>query len=253
MSKQPPGERFPRGVIIAGLVLWGLAGCQTRPPAAHIPKPAPAPAPATEPVAIPEGARQYAVMPEESWLQVLVYRGGSMARLGHNHVVASHHLAGAVFATNDPTQVRFDIQIPVNELTVDEPSMRELAGADFSAAVPQSARDGTRKNLLSEPLLDAERFPTIALRGTGAAAAGEGFELGVAITIKDQVHEVRVPLTLKREDGVLVATGEFPLKQSELGLKPFAVAMGTLTVLDEMRVRFEVTARDDGQGSPRLP
>ena len=33
------------------------------------------------------------------------------------------------------------------------------------------------------------------------------------------------------------------LKQSELGLKPFSVAMGTLVVLDDMRIRFEIFAR----------
>src|SRR5687768_11170593 len=119
MSNRPLGERFPRRMIVAGLVLWGLAGCQTRPRVAEIPEPTPAPAD------IPAGARAYAVVPEESLLRIMVYRGGSMARLGHNHVVASHHLTGTVFVTDDPTQIRFDIQIPVNELTVDEPAMRE--------------------------------------------------------------------------------------------------------------------------------
>jgi polyisoprenoid-binding protein YceI len=188
------------------------------------------------------------VVPEESLLTILVYRGGSMARLGHNHVIASHHLTGSVFVTDDPTQIRFDLQIPVNELTVDEPAMREQSGVDFTAAVPQTARDGTRKNLLSEALLDGEKYQSIGLRATDVVVAGDGFEVGVSISLKDQVHQVRVPLTLTHKPGALVASGEFPLKQSELGLKPFSVAMGTLVVLDEMRVHFEVSARE-GQGS----
>ena len=181
---------------------------------------------------------------EESLLQILVYRGGAMARLGHNHVIASHQLAGIVSVTDDPTQTRFDIGIPVNELTIDEPAMRELAGADFPPGVPQSARDGTRKNLLSEALLDGEKYPEIRLRATDVVAAGEGFDVGVEITIKDQVRNVRVPVTVERKDGALTARGEFPLKQSELGLKPFSVAMGALVVLDEMRIHFEVIARE---------
>jgi len=176
--------------------------------------------------------------------QILVYRGGAMARLGHNHVIASHHLSGLVFVTDDPTQWRFDIGIPVNELTIDEPAMREQAGADFPPGVPQSARDGTRKNLLSEALLDGERYPEIRLRATDVVAAGEGFDVGVEITIKDQVRNVRVPVTLERMAGALIARGEFPLKQSDLGFKPFSVAMGTLVVLDEMRIHFEVSARE---------
>jgi hypothetical protein len=48
-----------------------------------------------------------------------------------------------------------------------------------------------------------------------------------------------------------VASGEFALRQSEFGLKPFSVAMGSLVVLDEMRIRFEVTARE-GAAPPNL-
>ena len=240
MSTQSLGERFPLRVIIASLVLLGLAGCQTSPPVTETPSPPPA---AAEPSAPPVGAREYRVVAEESLLQILVYRGGAMARLGHNHVIASHQLAGTVFVTDDATQTRFDIQIPVNELTIDEPAMRELAGADFPPGVPESARDGTRKNMLTEALLDGATYPAIRLRATEVVAAGGAFDVGVEIAIKDQVRNVRVPVTIRHQDGALIASGEFPLKQSELGLKPFSVGLGTLVVLDDMRVQFTVTAR----------
>jgi polyisoprenoid-binding protein YceI len=184
------------------------------------------------------------VVAEESLLQILVYRGGAMARLGHNHVIASHQLSGSVFLADDVLMSRFDISVPVNELTIDEPAMREMAGADFPPGVPQSARDGTRKNMLSEALLDGEKYPVVRLRATDVVAVGEGFDVGVEIAIKDQVRNVRVPVTLDRKEGAVIARGEFPLKQSELGFKPFSVAMGTLVVLDEMRVHFEISARE---------
>ncbi len=241
MSTQQPRHGFPLRVIVAGFVLWGLAACQTSPPVIETPPAVPAPG---APTAAPAGAHKYVVVADESLLQILVYRGGSLARLGHNHVIASHQLSGTVFVADDPLQSRFDISIPANELTIDEPAMREMAGADFPPGVPQSARDGTRKNLLSEALLDGEKYPVIRLRATDVVAAAEGFDVGVEITIKDQVHSVRVPVTLERKEGALVARGEFPLKQSELGFKPFSVALGTLVVLDEMRIRFEVVARE---------
>jgi len=241
MSTRSAGQRFPLRVLVAGLVLWGLSACQTSPPPVQTPAQAPVPA---EPTAAPVGAHEFQVVGEESLLQILVYRGGTMARLGHNHVIASHHLAGIVFVADDVTQTRFDIGIPVNELTIDEPAMREQAGADFPPGVPQSARDGTRKNMLSEALLDGEKYPEIRLRATDVVAAGEGFDVGVEITIKDQVRNVRVPMMIDRTAGALTARGEFPLKQSELGFKPFSVAMGTLVVLDEMRIHFEVVARE---------
>ena len=221
-------------------MLWGLAACQTSPPPAETP---PAPPPVAQDTAIPAGARELRVVPEESLLQILVHRGGAMARLGHNHVIASHQLSGSVYVTDDASGTRFDISFPVNDLTVDEPALREQAGPDFPPGVPQSAREGTHTNLLSEALLDGTRYPTIRLRGTDVIEAANGYDVGVEISIKDQVRVVRVPVAVERTEGGIVAKGEFPLKQSELGLKPFSIAMGALVVLDEMTVRFSVRAK----------
>ncbi len=241
MSTFETCRRFPDrflAPLVASGVLWGLAGCQTTPPKEILPPEAGRPLE----FAIPANSAEYRVIPAESLLQILVYRGGAMARLGHNHVIASHSLIGSVYVTEDPLRTRFDVRLPVNELTVDEPEQREKAGADFPPGVPENARTGTRTNLLSEPLLDGANFPDIRLRAVDVSAAGEGYDLTVEVTIKDQVRIVHAPARVERASGRIRATGEFPLKQSELGLKPFSVAMGTLTVLDDMKVRFEVVA-----------
>jgi hypothetical protein len=233
-------KRGSRLLIACGALL-GFAGCQTSPsghppPAGQVPVAAPAPG-------IPAGAHEYKVAAEESLLQILVYRGGAMARLGHNHVIASHHLGGSVYLTDDPLATRFDISFPVGELTVDEPALREAAGPDFPPSVPQSARDGTRTNMLSAALLDGANYPTIRLRATDIRASGDNYDAGIEVTFKGETRVLRVPVSVKREPGRVVASGEFPLTQSELGLKPFSVAMGALVVLDQMHVQFEVSAR----------
>lgn len=227
---------FP--AVVVSVLLLGLVACQSSPPPAE---PVSAETPAV--FAIPEGATEYRVSAPDSRLLVLVYRGGPMAKLGHNHVIASHDLSGIVYVTEDPLRARFDVSFPVAALTVDEPAMRELAGADFANVVPQNARDGTRGNLLSPALLDGTNYPAIRLRALDVAEAGEGFDVGIEIAIKDQVRTVRVPVKLERDSSSLVASGEFPLLQSQLGLKPFTAAMGALAVVDEMKVRFEIVAR----------
>jgi polyisoprenoid-binding protein YceI len=218
----------------------GLAACQTTPRPASTP---PAAATGAE-FAIPAGAREFRVDPATSLLQILVFRGGAMARLGHNHVIASHDLAGSVYLTEDPLATRFDLSFPVNQLTVDEPELRAAIGQpEFPPTVPESAREGTRVNLLSGALLDGARHPRIRLRATDVRAAAGGYDVGVQVTFRDSNYSLRVPVAVRREAGQLVATGEFPLRQSDLGLKPFSVAMGTLVVLDDMKVRFSLTAR----------
>jgi polyisoprenoid-binding protein YceI len=227
-------------LVLVGLVLLGLGACQTSPPQ-QVPQQGSAPTP--ESGEVPANAHRYQVVPSESILQIFVYRGGAMARLGHNHVIASHQLTGPVYVTDDPFGTRFDITFPVSELTVDEPAQRAAAGPDFPPGVPESARTGTRSNLLSEGLLDAARFPSMRLRATDVRAAGEIYDVGVEVTLKGATHLLRVPVTVKRQDGAILANGEFPLKHSELGLKPFTAALGALVVLDEMRIRFDVVAR----------
>src|SRR4051812_1825990 len=92
LSTHRPRHGFPHRMVVAGFVLWGLVACQTSPPVPQAPSPG---TPVTSaPAAASPDAQEYAVVADESLLQIFVYRGGAMARLGHNHVIASHQLAG---------------------------------------------------------------------------------------------------------------------------------------------------------------
>ena len=39
------------------------------------------------------------------------------------------------------------------------------------------------------------------------------------------------------------ASGEFPLRQTDLGLTPFSALLGALQVVDEMKIRFRIVAQ----------
>src|SRR3954469_4541549 len=95
-------------LVVVWMALMGLTSCRTSPPPSAPQEPAAVPAAG----AVPAGAHEYQVLADQSLLQILVYRGGAAARLGHNHVIASHHLAGVVHVTGDPLATRFDISFP---------------------------------------------------------------------------------------------------------------------------------------------
>jgi polyisoprenoid-binding protein YceI len=189
------------------------------------------------------GSREYRVMTDQSLLQIQAYRGGTLARIGHNHIVASRHLRGWAALTDDPVQTRMVLTIPVTLLTIDEPQLRAAAGADFASDVPDSARDGTRKNLLSEALLDGDRFPGIELRCTAVEARGDDLVATIAVTVKTVTTEHHVPIRLQRDGNQAIATGQLSLTQSALGLTPFSVMLGALAVQDELRVSFTIVAQ----------
>jgi polyisoprenoid-binding protein YceI len=196
-------------------------------------------APAVPP---PVAGQSYRVLPAESEVRLLVYRAGPLAKAGHNHVITSHNLIGTIVLPDDPTQAHFEIVMPVAVLAVDEPDMRAQEGADFAADVSESARDGTRKNMLKPEVLDGERFPGVTMTSRSIVRSGDDYDVTFAVDLRGAQHVLRAPVHATVDGGRLTATGEFSFKQSDLGLTPFTALMGALAVQDEMRVKFRIRA-----------
>ena len=137
---------------------------------------------------------------------------------------------------------------------MDEPELRALEpGGDFPPAVPQSARDGTRRNMLGPAVLDGAEYPEVVLRSLRLepAAGGAADTLAVFLDaeVRDQHRTISVPVRYQLAGDTLTVTGETALRQSELGLTPFTALMGALAVQDEMRVRFRIVARAGAGGA----
>ena len=231
---------------IAAVVLLGtlLAGCPggVRPPPPATPTPAP-----TVPVPTPKapevkGATLYTVDPAASDVNVLVYRGGLMARLGHNHVMTAKSVKGKVSLHPDLAKSGFDLSFPVAELIVDDAQARKSAGEDFPGEIPQKDRDGTRTNMLKPEVLDGERFAYIKLSSVKIAGSLQSARALTRITIKDVSREVEVPVTIVTTPTRVTATGQFAIKQTDFGIKPFSIGLGALEVVDQVQIRFKVVA-----------
>jgi len=188
---------------------------------------------------------------------ILVYRAGTLASAGHNHVIASHDLGGTIYVPADPLQASFELHVPVATLTVDEAALRaQQPPADFPADVSAAAKEGTRHNMLGPALLDAEHSPEIVLRALRSerSADAAGVLARVECTVRGQARTLAIPVRYERRDGQLVVAGELPLKQTDLGLTPFSALLGALQVQDEMRVSFRIVARAAAvKGDPSRP
>ena len=233
-------------VLMVTALAVGLAGCPTRPSAPYPPPGAQRRVPGQTPpgpAAQPHEGRPYDIVPEQSLLALLVFRGGPLAKAGHNHVIASHTLRGTLYVPADLARTTFEVHFAVAELTVDEASLRAKENeADFPPNVPDSAKEGTRKNMLGSALLDAERYPEIELRSTGLEQSGSQWLAHVQVTVRDHESVVVVPVRYELHAGQINVSGEFPLKQTDLGLTPFSAMLGALQVVDEMKVRFHIVA-----------
>jgi hypothetical protein len=258
-----------RGALACALL---LAGCATGPdaptPTAASPAPAPAhaaaamPAPAnavdaTPAAGAPPGfppaayaqasrdARVYRIAPDESQIDIFVYRGGRLARLGHNHIVTSRDVAGYVLATSDASGSRFDFFFPVETLTVDAPELRAASGPDFASQPSENDVAGTRRNMLGERLLAADAYPFVLVSGRVAGGSAERPEVAVTITVKGGAHDARATADVERDGTMLRASGELELSHAALGLEPFSVLGGAIAVEDVFRVRYRIVAHTD--------
>jgi polyisoprenoid-binding protein YceI len=229
---------MPIEVKALALAILGAAlasGCARRP--VRAPEPV-----AVQPQVVPAGA-QYRIDAAASLLTIRTFRAGTMARLGHNHVIASRHLSGTLWLAPTIAASSVEMRIPVALLTIDEPELRAQAGEAFSAPVPDDARAGTRRNMLGPELLDADRFPGIELRSLAVAATPDGARVRFSIGLRAARHELEVPVKLERSADAIIASGAFGLRQSDLGLRPFSVLLGAIQVADETQIQFRVLAR----------
>jgi hypothetical protein len=237
-------------LLATSVFLALLSGCPLPPRA---PPHAPA-APAAPPAPAPHVGTPYEILPQSSLLTILVYRGGALASAGHNHVIASHELSGTVYVPSAIPQSSFEVHIPVSTLTVDEAALRaQQPAAEFPPDVSEGAKEGTRRNMLGEALLDAQRNPEIVLRSLqlepagGTATDSGAVRAHVQSSVRGQLRTFTVPVRYRLGgvggNGTVEASGEFPLLQTDLGLTPFSALLGALQVQDEMLISFHIVAQ----------
>jgi len=249
--------------FLSALSLALLSGCPSPPRAPPAPQAVPPPT-AAAPAA--HAGTPYQIVPQSSLLTILVYRGGALASAGHNHVIASHDLTGAIYIPSGVLQSSFEVHVPVATLTVDEAALRaQQPVAEFPAEVSDGAKEGTRRNMLGEALLDAERNPEIVLRSLRLEPANDkptdppGVVAYVQSSVRGQLRTFTVPVRYRFRtagadggadaaggagaNGIVEASGDFALRQTDLGLTPFSALLGALQVQDEMRISFRIVAR----------
>jgi polyisoprenoid-binding protein YceI len=207
--------------------------------------PAPTPTVPPTPAADTRGATVYEVDPHSSQLSILVFRGGKLSRLGHNHVMTSQDLDGRVWVHPEFPRSGFELSFPVAKLVVDDPQARRAAGSDsdFPPDIPQSDKDGTRRNMLKPEVLDGEHYPDVKLQSVKVGGTLAAPQVTARITIKDASHDVEVPVKVAIEGAKLSASGEFDVLQTQFGIKPYSVVLGALEVEDRLHIKFTIVAQ----------
>ena len=229
-AKTTRGRRAVLALACATL----LAACATPPPPPEAPQAATA-------FDVPDGFyRRAEAQGQKVWridapaslISITVRRAGALARLGHDHVVASRNINGFVA----PRAGRADFQFRPDQLSVDEALLRAEAGLDTQPSA--DAIEGTRRNMLTR-VLDAQRFPVVLVHVTQAAPDAP---IKAAITLHGVTRNVDIAARSEaRGDGIIVS-GTLSLNQSDFGIVPFSVLGGAIAVQDQLELRFRIVA-----------
>ena len=199
----------------------------------------------------PAAAQQvYKVDPAASHIQWLVFKAGPLARLGHNHVISAPEFSGTVTVNRaDVSDSRFELEIPVASLVIDDPALRSELGEDFSSVPSENDIAGTRKNMLSEQLLDGEHYPVLKLSGVGPVGEPGKQTMHVKVELVGHSVELDLPTTVVVDDRGVEARGEFDLTHAELGLKHFSIMGGALQVAEKMSFSYRIRADQTGEAA----
>lgn len=217
--------RYPRKTTLFWLMIMCLSVIASESAAA---------APAFSPTLVPGD-----VHPGNSRVYIRVEKTG----FGHVHGVVGLLSGGRIEldAEKDAGQLQFDM----SSFLADVPYARKYLGVEGETDA-DTQREVTA-NMLGPEVLDVKRFPTAAFdvastRKTNQASR-QGHPLYEFIG-EFTLHGVKRPLRFLAEveqgNGFVRIRGQFPLRQSEFGIKPLRKALGAVGVADDLMVHGDI-------------
>jgi polyisoprenoid-binding protein YceI len=172
---------------------------------------------------------------------IVVRRGGKLARFGHDHVISATQLDGYILvAANDLKRSHADVRLALDSLIVDDPLLREQFALDTRPSA-QDIKD-TSENMHGK-VLQTEFWPLVHLRLEITGGTQEALEAQLTLSLHGETHSF--PITFKLGGtgmAHLQASGSFSLRQSDYGMEPLSILGGGLQVLDLVDVTFHLQA-----------
>lgn len=228
--------------VAAALLALPLAACQTAPVAPPAGTAVAAEFAGYRPRLEGDG-KEYRVDAAASQLRIYVFRGGTAARLGHNHVITAPQLQGHLKLPDDPKQAQFSLRVRFDQLQIDDPALRAQTGDAFAGVRSVDDIDGTGRNLRKS--VAADRYPEVVVNSLSVAGDWPLLVADIAVTLHGVTRTQPVVLLVRRGASALQIRGSFAIRQSDFGIKPFSVLGGVMAVQDALAIEFELSAVAD--------
>jgi polyisoprenoid-binding protein YceI len=148
--------------------------------------------------------------------------------MGHRLTIAMNTwLATVVSRAGQPAEA---------ELTVEVDSLQVLRGEGGVKALSGPEKTLARSNALKA--LDADRFPQIRFQASDIATVDDGDRLTGTVEIHGVTGECGIDLRVDDLGDAWRMSCRVDVRQSEFGLKPYSMLMGSMKVVDTVTVSF---------------
>jgi polyisoprenoid-binding protein YceI len=167
----------------------------------------------------------------EGELQILTGVAGPAAKMGHRLTIAM---------ASWRADIRWSGKQPVAvELVVDVDSLQVVKGEGGVTPLTGPEKGVVRSNALKA--LDAKKYPTVTFTADDIAKTPDGYRLVGTVEIHGTSRPQTVDLAVEDSGGGWVMSAEVPVVQTQFGVKPYSLFVGSLKVVDEVTLTF--TAR----------
>jgi YceI-like domain len=191
--------------------------------------------------AVQRGKPVYRIDPSQSQVIILIYRGGKLAHLGHDHVAISRNLGGFVMLSENKADARADIYMPLKSLSLDEPALRKRYG--LTSTLSDGDVVNTGHNMLTK-VLRADQFPFVELKVKSQSGMLTPLKarsaVSVMFTLNGESVQKTLDVSVAQESAGWRFRGTFFVEQSEFDITPFTALGGLLTVQDRLDIEFDI-------------
>jgi polyisoprenoid-binding protein YceI len=169
--------------------------------------------------------------------ELLVHTGvaGRAAKMGHRLTIAMKRWRASVtWSDGEPAAAQLEVDVDSLEVRQGEGGLTPLSGPEKILV---------RANALRQ--LGAGRFPQISFAADTIEQSSDGYCLAGTLQIRGKTRPQVIDLRTEDLGDAWRLSGEAVVRQSEFGVKPYSLVMGTLKVADDVTVSFTAQRAKD--------
>ena len=180
-------------------------------------------------------SRVYTIVPTESNFTVFVGKTGLFSSLAHDHNITVKSFVGRVIVP----------AAGVEQSTLEmEADAKSLALLDHESEKDRAEITAAMHN----EVLESAKHPKIAFKSASITnvkpvGGNQTFTLNGDLTLHGVTRRIAIPVTVTVTPQQMKASGQYTLKQSDFGIKPYSAALGSVKVKNEVVINFSIVAK----------